>query len=187
MNLASTSNEFPTGDVVLDASVVINLLGCKHARIVIVGLGVTCLIEKRTLDEIQRHPVPGLSHTRELEVLIQDGLVCVHRMTMPEYLVYLGLVTGEPVNVLGDGESAAIATAVGTGNAVILDDRKARRICGGNFPSVPIASSLRLFVEAARRGKFDNQFLRDLVSAALVNSRMSIMKDERHIYASLGL
>jgi predicted nucleic acid-binding protein len=108
-------------------------------------------------------------------------------MTTSEYLCYLGLVTGKAVDVLGEGESAAIATALGTGNAVILDDRKARRICGSNFPSVPIASSLRLFVEAARRGRFDNEFLREVVSAAFLNSRMSILKDERNIYANIGL
>lgn len=180
-------SQFPDGPLVLDASALINLLGCGNPGLVLAALGVRCLIEQRTLAEITRHPVGDISREATLDALLSDGLLYPCRMTSEEYDIYLSLVSGRPSDVLGDGESAAIATACGTGHALILDDRKARRICGARFPGIPVASSLGLFIEAGNRAGWSIVQVRDLVHTAREMARMNVVRGEEPLLAALGL
>ena len=174
-------DEFPKGSLVLDASVIINLLGSGGASDILGALQVQCLVEKRTLEEITRHPIPGLYHEQELTKLQELGLIQVHRMSAEEYRIYLELVSGPSTDNLDDGESAAIAVASCQRLGIVLDERKARRIQCNRFPDLAVTSSLRLFISAGLRGDWPLTRVRDIVYAARNFSRMNIVKSEEFL------
>ena len=120
------SDHLPKGNAVLDASVIINLLGCGEPARVLSALGCPCIVETRTLREIQRHPEPGRSHETILQDLVSRELLVVVRMTDEEYENYLGYVQGPLASRLDDGESAAIAIA-GRGGG-FLNTKKNKKI-----------------------------------------------------------
>ena len=87
-------DHLPHGPIVLDASAIINLLGCGDIQGVVRALDCVCLVEQRTLNEVQRHPVPGQNHGPVLDELRQLGMLSIERMTGGEYETYLSLVQG---------------------------------------------------------------------------------------------
>jgi predicted nucleic acid-binding protein len=184
--LRSISDAFPNGPLVLDASVVFNLLACRRPDDVLRAIGENSVIEERTLAEIKRHPIEGICHKEVLERLIGEGLVRKHRMASQEYALYLSLVTGNPAECLDDGESAAIAVAVTSNYTVVLDDGKARRIHRERFPSTQVVSSLGLFIAAGERGNWSRIDIRNLVANARTNARMNIVKGEEELFANLN-
>jgi predicted nucleic acid-binding protein len=186
MLLILLPDDFPVGPLVLDSSAIFNLLGCGKPVEVVQALGVSCLIEERTLAEIKRHPVSGMCHKEVLSALMQKAKVETYRMSAEEYDLYLTLVSGKPSECLGDGESAAIAAAVFQKRAVILDDGKARRIHGSRFATTPVASSLRMFLAAGKLQRWKTEHIRELIYAAQLNARMNIVKSEAGLFASLG-
>lgn len=171
---------FPDGHLTLDASPLINLLGCGRAVDVLSTFDTT-IVEQRTLSEVTRHPVSGFSHVDILKQLTERHLQ-IHRMNDDEYALYLQLVQAEPKQSLGAGESAAIATAVCRKAIVVLDDRKARRVCREMFPKLDQATSLSLLIEGARRAQFDKVAIAELLRHAVGDARMRILADEQHIY-----
>lgn len=185
--LALLPDNFPTGPLVLDASVIINLLGSGSPAIILAATGVDCIVVEQTLAEITRHPIPGLCHKEILSALGHDGHIQPHRMSSEEYALYLSMIQGPSSESLGDGESAAIAVAVSTKRQVILDDGKARRIHRARFPSAPVASSLQLFVAAGARNNWPVERIRDMVARAMTNARMNIVKGEESLLARLEL
>lgn len=181
----SISDTIPSGPLVLDASVVFNLLACGRPNDVLGAIGEVFIIEERTLAEIKRHPIEGMCHKEVLGRLIKSGFVRAHRMGHAEYDVYLGLVTGKPSDCLDDGESAAIAVAANSGHTIILDDGKARRIRRERFPSIVSISSLGLFLTAGARANWSTAEIREVVNAARENARMNIVKGEEKDFAEL--
>lgn len=174
----------PPGPFVLDASAIINLLGCGDMPGVLRALGGACIVEERTLKEVRRHPVPGQNHGPVLDGLQQLGALKVERMTSVEYDVYLSLVQGSIVSRLDDGESAAIALA-SRGYAVILDENKARGVVSRDYPNIPFCSTLRLLLTAGKRGPWPVERVQQLVLSARRHARMGVPRGERHVLSCL--
>ncbi len=168
----------PSKPAVLDASSIINLLGCGNMRGVIEALGIHCLVEEKTLAEVKRHPIPGKEHRAELEDLRKSGLLLTERMSDDEYEVYLSLISRPLSQRLGEGESAAIALAH-RGYPVILDENKAYGIVAQEFNSLHQASTLRLTLTAGYRARWSVDKVQALVLAARANARMGVPRDER--------
>jgi predicted nucleic acid-binding protein len=175
--LTLLNDYLPTGATILDASVLINLLGCGQCLGVLEGLGEKCLIEERTLREVRRHPIPGCDHVAALRALLSSGKLEEVRMTEEEYEKYLTFVSGPIGARLDDGESAALAIS-GRGSSIVLDERKARRRAVGDAKGVAVISTLRLMLTSGRRQAWSVQMVRDLVSAARQNSRMGVAKED---------
>jgi predicted nucleic acid-binding protein len=174
----------PKGLAVLDASVVINLLGTKEPVAILEGLGNKCLIEQRTLREVCRHPIPNLLAEPVLAELKAKNLLEEVRMTDAEYEVYLSYLTPPLGTRLDTGESAALAVA-GRSACVILDERKARRAAAAAVPNIFVASSLRLVLTSAHRSGWDAQRAKSLVEQAIQNSRMATPKEDLELLTRL--
>jgi predicted nucleic acid-binding protein len=175
--LSWLSDPLARGPVVLDASVIINLLGCGEMRAVLLALGVPALVEERTLQEVRRHPLPGQDHRAELDGLVAQGLLYVERMTDAEYEIFLGLVAGARAGRLAVGESAAIALAC-RGHTVVLDENKARTIVARDFRHLALGSTLQTLLTAGCRGGWSVERVQGLVLAARRHARMGVPKDE---------
>jgi predicted nucleic acid-binding protein len=175
--LSYLSDVLPQGSPILDASVVINLLGTGAAADLLSGLGAPSLIEERTLREVLRHPLADIDLASALQDLQGLGLLQVLRMADVEYETYLGMVTGPPGTRLGIGESAAIAIAA-RGACLVLDDRKARRRTGSLPMAPPLATSLGVMLSSASRQGWSASRIRELIESARLHSRMSVIKEE---------
>lgn len=168
----------PPGPIVLDASAIINLLGCGEMERVLQTLEATCIVEERTLNEVQRHPVPGNDHISVIDNLRQCGRLQVDRMSDDEYDIYLALAQGSLTSRLDIGESAAIALA-SRGYPVVVDENKARSVLTRRFPEVRFCSTLRLLLSAGKRGLWTVEYVQGLVFAACRHARMGVPRDER--------
>lgn len=174
------SDNFPQGKLVLDASVVINLLGSGESVDLLRGLGHPCLIEQKTLEEVRRHPIPGHDLAQVLARLQGEGILQEIRMTESEYDTFIRLVHA-PLGVrLDDGESAAIAI-VARGAGIVLDEKRARKRVAEDWPSVAVVSSLRLMMSSAHRQAWPKERLRRAVEVARAHSRMGVPKDDAEL------
>lgn len=178
------SDHLPSGTLVLDASVVINLLGTGQPVELLKGLRQRCLIEQKTLQEVKRHPIPGFDLEERLRVLFQDGLLEAVRMSDAEYEVFIELVHAPLGTRLGDGESAAIAIAA-RGAGIVLDERRARRRVVEKLPTLAIVSSLRLVLTSAHRQGWPERRVAELIALARLHARMGVPKDDAPLLAQL--
>jgi predicted nucleic acid-binding protein len=172
------SDYLPLRPLVLDASAIINLLGCGDMPGVLKALGVVCLVEEKTLGEVERHPVPGHDHRPVIRALLQTGALKVERMSGPEYEIYISLVQGNLAGRLDDGESAAIALA-SRGFPVVIDENKARRVLAQRFPGTPFCSTFRLLLTAGQRASWPLEAVQHLVLSARRHARMGVPREER--------
>ena len=177
------SSTFPSGPLVLDASVLLNLLATGNAPEILNALGVPCWVEERTAAEVRRSPGER-TDSMPLRALFDDGYLQSCRMSPAAYDVYISLISGPSAHALDDGESAAIAVAATGLGSVVLDDKKARRICSECFGQVSMVSSLLLLVEAARRAQWHEDRLLHVIQRAREVSRMSIVPAERTWFMS---
>lgn len=181
------SDYLPKGVVVLDASVLINLLGCRECVAVLEGLRAKCLMEERTLKEVRKHPVPGCDHAEPLRALLSSGALEEVRMTEEEYETYLTLVSGPLGTRLDDGESAALAIS-GRAASIVLDERKARRRAAEDRKvsrDLTVASTLRLMLTSGHRQAWSTQKVRDLVVEARKSARMGVPKEDAALLEAL--
>lgn len=183
-SLSSPSSDFPGGPLVLDASVLFNILGTGLSKELLQALGVPCWVEERTAAEVRRMPGQR-TESAPLQPLFEDGSLKLCRMSERAYETYLSLLSGSSTETLDDGESAAIAMAVEGSGSVVLDDKKARRILAARFPGAASGTSLSLIIEAARRAPWSDEKLRDAVTAARDVSRMAVVLQERAIFTEL--
>jgi predicted nucleic acid-binding protein len=174
----------PSGPAVLDASVIINLLGSREPVALLQGLGHCSFVEQRTLQEIRKHPVPGIPLTPVLAELIGKRLLEEIRMTDDEYEIYLRYVSPSLGVRLDVGESAALAVAA-RGACVVIDERKARRIAQSDQPRLIVVSSFRLMVASACRAGWEIGRAKQAVHASIHNSRMAVPKDEAAMLSAL--
>jgi predicted nucleic acid-binding protein len=178
------SDYLPSGEAILDASVIINLLGTKEPSVVLKALGHKSLVEQRTLREVRRHPVPGLPVETVLADLKALDLLEEVRMTEQEYEVYLTYVSPPLGTRLDDGESAALAISP-RGACVVIDERKARQRAAAEVPSLVVVSTLRLVLTSAHRAGWSTDRARHLVEQAIQHSRMAVPKEDALLLASL--
>lgn len=171
------SDYLPRGIVILDASVLINLLGCGEPVAVLRGLGEKCLMEQRTLKEVRKHPIPGFDHVEPLRALVSAGTLEEVRMDEAEYETYLTFVSGPLGTRLDDGESAALAVS-GRGSILVLDERKARRRAGNTANGATMVSTLQLMLTSGYRQGWSIKRVRDLVSSARQHARMGVPKED---------
>lgn len=181
----SLLNDFlPRGAVILDASVLINLLGCGEPVAVLAGLGERCLMEQRTLREVRRHPISGLDYVEPLRMLVSRGTLEEVRMNEAEYETYLAFVSGPLGNRLGDGESAALAVS-SRGASLVLDERRARRRAANSVNGATVASTLQLMLTSGYRQGWSAERLRDLVVSARQHARMGVPKEDTALLGEL--
>ncbi len=181
----SLLNDFlPKGVVILDASVLINLLGCGEPVAVLAGLGERCLMEQRTFREVRKHPIPGRDYVEPLNVLVSSGTLEEIRMNEAEYETYLTFVSGPLGTRLDDGESAALAVS-GRGSTLVLDERKARRRASNGMNGVTVVSSLQLMLTSGFRQGWSAERVRNLVLSARQRARMGVPKEDSALLEEL--
>jgi predicted nucleic acid-binding protein len=135
-------------EIILDTSVVINLNASGFGHQILSSIPnqfyVSNIAASELLDRAGARPDGS-----QLAHLISNGLIKLFVETEDVYEVFGDLVAGDAQSTLDDGEAATIASAVDRGFVVILDERKANRICREKFGHLSVASSVDLFRHSA--------------------------------------
>ena len=147
-NPSRLSSRTPT--LVLDASVLINLLGTGQPEIVLRTLKREVIVEEITLAEVCLDPITGRSADQLLTSLRSDNLLGVAQMSDAAYEYFLALTGATPPDDLDDGEAATIAHAIDIGAAAVIDERKAVRVAAMFRRELPILASMDLFGRPSR-------------------------------------
>jgi predicted nucleic acid-binding protein len=129
-------------DLVLDASVIINLLATGAAAAVLNSLHLRAIIEETTLREVLRNPRDGKLAWPYLDELSKMGILRFEKMGADALDIFFELVSAEIPDDLSDGEAATIAHAATTRRAVVIDERKATRIVKSKYTHLTVCSSL---------------------------------------------
>lgn len=162
--------------LVIDASVLINLLGCGAAEEVLASLPHEVFIEHRTLAEVLRDPSRNLPARDQRARLVQRRILQAHSLAGEAIDCFLELVA-EPDGV-DDGEAATIVCALGQSATAVLDERKARRIVRERFPTLTLSSTAGLFRVLLEQQRVGAERVRELLLAALQRARMSVPPED---------
>lgn len=162
-------------DLLLDASVFINLSASGAASAILQALPHRALIVDVAASEVRVDSKTGRSDSDTLQELLASPAT-LDTVTLDAN----GLVLFENLVLeLDDGESATIAAAATRRAVAVLDERRARKICSEQLPSVIQASTIDVFAHPAVEKSLGRDGLADAVHAALQNARMHVRADQR--------
>jgi len=175
-----------SGGVVLDASVVINVLGSGQAEKILGALPGRRVVVEVTSRDITRHPLMPRSADDPLASLIAAGLL--ERIPLPEgsLIRFLELTGAEPPDDLDDGAAAALAVGETLSLSVALDEAKGRRVARERLPDVRLLSSAEIFAMPEVAVALGAQLV-EAIFSALVTARMRVLPDhEEWVRGLLG-
>jgi predicted nucleic acid-binding protein len=153
-----------SGGLVLDTSVLINLLATEAMAPILGALAVPCYAPEQVITEVRRHPVTGETFSADSHPLRGTSAgIAILSLADAELDLFLGIVGAPAGDALGDGEAAAIAVAASRGLDLVIDDRKARRILRERFGQVRTYWTVDLLrahpvVTALGRSRADERF-----------------------------
>lgn len=126
-----------SGPLVLDASVLINLLATARMESILSCICPSVMVVEEVVGEVRRNPRDRKENAAILDPLFTQGALTKVSLSTAEAMLehYLDLAAGsKDQEDLGDGEAASIAYAVHHLYAVALDERKARAVCSRRYP-----------------------------------------------------
>lgn len=167
-----------TTPLFLDTSVVINLVASRRIEEVRRVLNRPLVVEEAVMLEMKRNPRDQGDGVVLMPKLTGDGVLGLHRLDEVQSEHFFRLVAAPVPDDLGDGEAATIAASIGLG-AVVLDDRKARRILRRDFPGLGGYCSLDLLCAEPVFAALGPPGVADAVRAALRDGRMRVPLDWR--------
>lgn len=162
--------------VVLDASVVINLLAFIGSSMALDK--VRCYVTYEVEREILRDPLSREQLTGLRESSLSSAVQYVE-MTDDELDTFIDLTGSELLGDLDDGEASTLAVANGRGLVCAIDERKARRICTARFSSITCISTVGLLIGFRQNDILSEDQVRVAVDSCLRYSRMTVLPEER--------
>lgn len=171
--------------LVLDTSVLLNLLGSGHPRRLLAALDADCVVTSQVIGEVTTEPCPSDGGT--LGDLEKEGFVRPYMLAGGVLASFIELVGAPSPDGLGDGEAATIAAAEALGADAALDDKKAIRIASTRRPPLAVCSSVRLFQMAQSVGVTGVE-LTELLFNALTRARMRVPSEHgRWVIETMGV
>lgn len=168
-----------TPTIVLDASVIINLLASGDSARLLKALGCKAVVPTQVVAEIARDPIHRPDTANSLAGLLESGLLHLHDLKDKHYLNFLDLVGAAPPDSLGDGEAATISAAEELKCMAIIDERKATRIARCRRAPHLTASTLDIYSSGQLELIYSRNDLAELVFSSMLHARMRVPADWR--------
>ena len=130
--------------IVADASVVINLIASGFAATILGPLDSPLRVPGEVQAELDRGRNRGRKDAEELARLVEGGQVEIVALGTAGMEHFSALVASAVQDTLDDGEAAAIAHALKHGATVLIDEKKATRLCAERFPHLQVGSTVDL-------------------------------------------
>jgi predicted nucleic acid-binding protein len=164
----------PTALIAVDASTVINLNATGCAADILRSIPNPVIIIDVVQDELREDSRSGRNDGDMVAALISACVLSVAKLDDLKESHFEELVIGRGDETLDDGEAATIAFGIERGAVVIVDERKATRLCGERFPKLAVGSSLDIFTHDAVLLALGEKALSDAVFNALHSARMRV-------------
>lgn len=169
-------NCLASGDksVIIDTSVAINLNGTQFSEGIIKAFNARFLMMEIAYGEL----TPGYNDANLVGNLSERGLLDVAPLCPEGEKVFLKLVSGQASKTLDDGEAATIAFAHMTGSIAAIDERKATALCGKDYPSLGLVSTIDILSHPNVLNALGEKNLAEAVYNALKFARMRVSDDK---------
>ena len=164
--------------IVADASVVINLIASGSAPTILDALAEPLRVPSEVRWEIERGRSRGREDADKLAGLVDAGKVAIVDLGAAGVRCFSTLVVGPARDSLDDGEAATIAYAVEHDATILIDEKKATRICVERFPHLTTGSTVDLVGSPRVRAKLGED-LADAIFTMLIVGRMRVLP--RHL------
>lgn len=168
-----------------DTSTVINLNATGCASEILRALPQRFLVVDVVSSELDRGRRNGRADADILKELAAERLIKIVKLDQIGEAHFERLVVGPAAETLDDGEAATIAYAAAAGMTVVIDERKATRLCAELFPMIQINSTVDILCQADVGRTLGVAALADAVFSALKNGRMRVLP--QHVQWVVGL
>jgi predicted nucleic acid-binding protein len=164
----------PKAPVVLDASTVINLNATTFGPRILRAIPNPFVVMDVVQEELREDRRSGRQDGRLVAELISDGLLSVAKLDELSEMHFADLVIGRGNATLDDGEAATIAFGVEKRAVALIDERKAGRICGEQYPELLVGNTFDVLAHSAVLAELGQDGTADAVFNALRFARMRV-------------
>lgn len=176
-----TSSSFlikPQHIIVADASVMINLHATGRARDIIQAIPNRYAVTINAMAELESGTKNGHDDARQLQALVDSGLVDLVCLSEEAGLTYERLIQGHASSTLDDGEAATVGHALQIGGLAVLDERKARNLCAREFASLDLGCTADILLHESVEIALGAQGQVMAILQALRRGRMRVPADK---------
>lgn len=160
--------------LVLDASVVINLLMTGQSNAILKALNMPLLITDSVIQEIGQGKAAGRPEFDLLTNAIDKQILQSEKLEKRALITFFELVSGDASNSLGDGEAATLALANERGFIAAIDEKKATRIASERFQSLKLITTVDILSDARVHAALGEENLSEATYNALRYARMQV-------------
>ena len=165
--------------LVIDASVLINLLGTGEIEAIFEAVERPVYLARPALSEVTRDPLTGQSPAPVLELLATRGFVICRDMDS-QTRAHMVALTGAPgSDALDDGEAATIAVGASMNCAVVIDEARGRRIAANTHVAEDILGTLDIIASTRIFGILGEDRVRAAILSACRHARMRVPHEWR--------
>ncbi len=166
------------GQLVLDSSVVINLLATRHPASILRALAVPIVVTDNVVREIGQGAANGRPEIDQLARMIDDAAVRVAELEGQALQTFFDLVSGRASESLGDGEAATLAFAHSHDCSAAIDEKKATQLSTGRFPSMRLVTTIDILAHPAVQLALGVMELAEATYSALYIARMQVREHQ---------
>lgn len=172
--------------LVLDASVLINILATGFAREIFTAIQEPCLVPQAVASEVHRDP-RDRKKVEPLGAYVNGGIIKIVDFNDRSLETFVSLVGGDLEESLDDGEAATLAIAHDQGFVAAIDENKARNLASRRFPNLSCVRTVDLLRRPELLVALSSAPHLEAVTGALEFGRMQIPAEHRQwIRALLG-
>jgi len=165
-------------ELVLDSSVVINLLATRHPASILRALAVPIVVSENVVREIEQGAANGRPELDLLSRMIGDRVVRVVELEGKALQTFFELVSGSTSESLGDGEGATLALAHGHGYSAAIDEKKATQLSTVRFTSLRLVTTVDILAHPAVRAVLGAKELAEATFSVLNVARMQVREHQ---------
>jgi predicted nucleic acid-binding protein len=160
--------------IVLDASVIINLLATGYATEILQALNASLVVTGHIVREIEQGAANGRQEFKLLAELIDASFLQMKELSGPSLEHFFGMVSGKTSDSLGDGEAATLAFAYSNMVSAAIDEKKATRIASERFELMKVVTTIDILAYEPVRTLLGYTTLASATFQALRIARMQV-------------
>lgn len=161
-------------ELVLDSSVVINLLATGHAASILKALAMPVVLTDDVLREVEFGSSNGRQEVGFLQEMIAAQVLTICELEGHALETFFALVSGSASESLGDGEAATLALAHAKGCSAAIDEKKATRLATERFASTRLVTTVDILAHDGVRAGLGDARLAEAAFQALRLARMQV-------------
>ncbi|MDX3971608.1 MAG: hypothetical protein QHD01_34095 [Bradyrhizobium sp.] len=165
-------------ELVLDSSVVINLLATGYAPPILKALTMPVVLTDNVVREVELGSSNGRQDAGLLWEMVADQVLMISALEGQALETFFALVSGPASESLGDGEAATLALAHARGCSAAIDEKKATRLATERFASTRLVTTVDILAHDGVRAGLGEARLAEAAFQALRLARMQVREQQ---------